>query len=480
MGELKMVSNEIAYSEDGSLQAKQDKATSFKYGIKARNYMGLSNNIHYVGAVVSDVPFNDKDKAPWRNHQGQVATAVDENGNNFTGMSYLEVKQKYIDDYNEKKDSTDTGNAGDIYGTFQRRNDGTAKNMIGIASGYAMKIQLCQVTYDETKQKVAEQQHYGPIYGVIEMNLINVHEDEGGGYVYADNHHTRATGDTHDEDFLETTGNFVFPYKDGRYIVDDCFPTGYYSSKPDSLPDIHYWYVTGFHYYYNAHITGYTFKSSSDLPIKFNSDNKDGLTVLSGLKSGQTVRINSWKMRSGHPEKFSSDLEYRNYLKKGDADYNADVANGYQLYVGGSKSTTFEGATAEGGTQNGFSALLSMNAQNPDDNYKTFNGTLPSGLTEDAKISFQLVDKVNNTNDAEADYFKKHLSEKSLATLVIKAPAYERYVSESDNTPIYAHTGKLFQKVNDDYIEITSGKLKDPANTYYQPQTDEYVKVEEL
>lgn len=478
VGEIKMVSNEIAYNTDGSLQAKADDATSFKYGTKARNYMGLSNTIHYVGAMVSDVPFNDNTNAPWRNHLGQVATAADENGNNFTSMSYQGVKQKYIDDYNEKKDSTDTGNAGDIYGTFQKRNDGTAKNMIGIASGYAMKIQLCQVTYDEAKQKVAEQQHYGPIYGVIEMNLINVREDEGGGYVYADNNHKRETGDTHKEDFLETTGNFVFPYKNGRYIVDDCFPTGYYSNKSDSLPDIHYWYVTGFHYYYNAHITGYTFKSSHDLPIKFNSDNKDGLTVLSGLKSGQTARIYSWKMRSGHPKDFSSDLEYRNYLKEGDADYNAAVAGGYQLYVGGSKSTTFEGATSKDGTQNGFSALLSMNAKKTDD-FTIFNNVLPSGLTEDAKISFQLVDKVDNTNDAEADYFKKHLAEKSLATLVIKAPAYERYVSDTDNTPIYAHTGKLFQKVKDDYIEITSGKL-DPANTYYQPQTDEYVKVEQL
>ena len=485
VGEIKMVSNEIAYNTDGSLQAKPDTNDPFKYGIKARNYMGLSNNIHYVGAVVSDVPFNDQTKAPWRNHLGQVATVADENGNNFTGMSYLEVKQKYIDDYNHKKDSVDTGNAGDIYGIFQRRNDGTARNMIGIASGYAMKIQLCQVTYDETTQKVAEQQYYGPIYGVIEMNLINVREDEGGGYVYADNHHTRATGDSHKEDFLETTGNFVFPYKDGRYIVDDCFPTGYYSSKPDSLPDIHYWYVTGFHYYYNAHITGYTFKSSPDDPIKFNSDNKDGLTVLSGLKSGQTVRIHSWKMRSGHPKDFSSDLEYRNYLQEGDTGYNPAVTGGYQLYVGGSKSSTFEGATSVEGTQDtqkGFSALLSMNAKNPDGNYTTFNGILPSGLTEDAKISFQLVDKVDNTNDAEADYFKKHLAEKSLATLVIKAPAYEIYKGENstENKPIYAHTEKFFKKdENNNYIEIKSGKL-DPANTYYQPQTDEYVKVEKL
>ena len=485
VGEIKMVSDQVTYNTDGSLQAKPDTNDPFKYSIKARNYMGLSNNIHYVGAVVSDVPFNDQTKAPWRNHLGQVATVADENGNNFTGMSYLEVKQKYIDDYNHKKDSVDTGNAGDIYGIFQRRNDGTARNMIGIASGYAMKIQLCQVTYDETTQKVAEQQYYGPIYGVIEMNLINVREDEGGGYVYADNHHKRATGDKHDEDFLETTGNFVFPYKDGRYIVDDCFPTGYYSSKPDSLPDIHYWYVTGFHYYYNAHITGYTFKSSPALPIKFNSDNKDGLTVLSGLKSGQTVRINSWKMRSGHPKDFSSDLEYRNYLKEGDTGYKAAVAGGYQLYVGGSSDTEFNGATSKDDTdkqKKGFSALLEMNNAKTTDNVEIFNKTLPSGLTEDAKISFQLVDKVDNTNDAEADYFKKHLSEKSLATLVIKAPAYEIYKGENstENKPIYAHTEKFFKKdENNNYIEIKSGKL-DPANTYYQPQTDEYVKVEKL
>ena len=484
VGEIKMVSNEITYNTDGSLQAaKPDNIASFKYGIKARNYMGLSNNIHYVGAVVSDVPFNDKTNAPWRNHLGQVA-AKDQKSQEFKDMSYLEVKQKYIDDYNTNKGYVDTGNAGDIYGTFQRRNDGTAKNMIGIASGYAMKIQLCQVTYDETKQKVAEQQHYGPIYGVIEMNLINVREDEGGGYVYADNHHKRATGDTHDEDFLETTGNFVFPYKDGRYIVDDCFPTGYYScTDKTKLPDIHYWYVTGFHYYYNAHITGYTFKSSPDLPIKFNSDNKDGLTVLSGLKSGQTARIYSWKMRSGHPANFSSDLEYRNYLEKTDTAYAPTVAGGYQLYVGGSSDTEFNGATSKDDTdkqKKGFSALLEMNNAKTTDNVEIFNNTLPSGLTEDAKISFQLVDKVDNTNDAEADYFKKHLAEKSLATLVIKAPAYERYVSDTDNTPIYAHTEKFFKKdENNNYIEVKSGTL-DPANTYYQPQTDEYVKVEKL
>ena len=163
VGEIKMVSNEIAYNTDGSLQAKADDANSFKYGTKARNYMGLSNTIHYVGAMVSDVPFNDKTNAPWRNHLGQVA-AKDNKSQEFKDMSYLEVKQKYIDDYNNaKKNNQVDVNAGDIFGTFQKRNDGTARNMIGIASGYAMKIQLCQVTYDKAKQKAVEKEHYGPM-----------------------------------------------------------------------------------------------------------------------------------------------------------------------------------------------------------------------------------------------------------------------------------------------------------------------------
>ena len=140
------------------------------------------------------------------------------------------------------------------------------------------------------------------------MNLINVREDEGGGYVYADNNHKRHDGDSHEEDFLETTGNFVFPYHKGRYIVDDCFPTGYHaitapgSDKTVDDVKVHYWYVTGFHYYYNVNISGYTFKSSKENPLEFDSDNKDGLTVLAGLKSTQPISIFNWKMRSGHPD----------------------------------------------------------------------------------------------------------------------------------------------------------------------------------
>lgn len=472
VGEIKMVADDIRIT-NGNLEAKADNDETFMYHAKARNYMGFSNNIHYVSAVTSNVSFgNDK----WHNRKGELASA-----------SYQDVKQKYIDDYHKNKDKQD---AADPLGEFQKRNDGTAKNMIGIASGYAMKIQLCQDTYDEDYKKVVEKEHYGPIYGVVEMNLINVRQDEGGGYVYADNNHSRHEGDSHKEDFLETTGNFVFPYHEGRYIVDDCFPTGYYSTQNVDSVKVHYWYVTGFHYYYNVNITGYTYQSSKDNPLEFDSDNKDGLTVLSGLKSGQKVRIQTWKMRSGHPadkDEYSSDLEYRNYLTGNETDetdrkyYSDKVTDGYRLYVGGAATNSFSGARTEDDKDKetkGFAAQLSMREKGSNET-TLFNNTLPAGLKEDAKIAFKLVDMVDNTNYVEPDYFDKHLSKKSLATLVIKAPAYEEYVSDTNNKPIYANTGKLYKKTADGYEEVISGKL-DADNTYYQPQTEEFVKVDSL
>ena len=479
VGEIKMVADDILLNANGNLEAKADNDETFMYHAKARNYMGFSNNIHYVSAVTSNVSFNDE---KWHNRKGELASA-----------SYQDVKQKYIDDYHKNKDNQD---ADDPLGEFQKRNDGTAKNMIGIASGYAMKIQLCQDTYDEDYKKVVEKEHYGPIYGVVEMNLINVRQDEGGGYVYADNNHSRHEGDTHKEDFLETTGNFVFPYHKGRYIVDDCFPTGYYtitsptSDKTVDSVKVHYWYVTGFHYYYNVNITGYTYQSSKDNPLEFDSDNKDGLTVLAGLKSGQKVRIQQWKMRSGHPEdkdEYSSDLEYRNYLTGKETDetdrkyYSDKVTDGYRLYVGGAATNSFSGARTEEDADKatrGFAAQLSMREKGSNET-TLLNNTLPAGLKEDAKIAFKLVDMVDNTNYVESGYYDKHLSKKSLATLVIKAPAYEEYVSETDNKPIYASTGKLYKKTADGYVEVTSGKL-DADNTYYQPQTEEFVKVDSL
>ena len=454
VGEIQMFAKNITLTDN----KLQDKSTK-----RARNYMGLANNIHYVGAVTSNVPFNDAVKEPWRNNTGMVPADGD-----FKGKSYMEVKQNYIDKHDQN---------------FQKRNDGTAKNMIGIASGYALKIQNVQELFDDSQKNVIDSIFYGPIYGVVEMNLIDVREDEGGGYVYADNVHKRATteGESgHKVDFLETTGNFVFPYdaKQNRFVVDDCFPTGFYGmddagkANPDDKIDVHYWYVTGFNYYYNAHITGYTYKDK----MTFFSDNKDGLTVLSGLKPNQPVTIQSWKMRSGHPEdktKYSCDLEERNYLKagtKGNVDMdNQDVSGKYQLCIGASSSEEYDGK--------GFAAVLPMNGVFKEENYQ--KRQLPSALTDgDAKISFQLTDSVNNTT---TDYFKKHLSEKCLATVVLKGRAYEEYTDETNNKPIISKVASsdFFTQEGNDYKQVTTGTKLSAGTVYYIKNgiAGEYTKI---
>ena len=453
VGEIQMFAKNIALSDN----KLQDKSTK-----RARNYMGLANNIHYVGAVTSNVPFNDAKTEPWRNNTGMVPADGD-----FKGKSYMDVKQDYIDKHDQN---------------FQKRNDGTAKNMIGIASGYALKIQNVQELYDDSKKNVIDSIFYGPIYGVVEMNLIDVREDEGGGYVYADNVHKRATAEGepgHKVDFLETTGNFVFPYdaKQNRFVVDDCFPTGFYGmdeagqANPDDNIDVHYWYVTGFNYYYNAHITGYTYKDK----MTFFSDNKDGLTVLSGLKPNQPVTIQSWKMRSGHPKtEYSCDLEERNYRPAGtegnvDMD-NQDVSGKYKLSIGASSSEEYDGK--------GFAAVLPMNGVFEDKNYQ--NRRLPSKLTDgDAKISFQLTDSVNNTT---TDYFKKHLSEKCLATIVLKGRAYEKYTDETNNKPIISKVASsdFFIQEGNDYKQVATGTKLSAGTDYYIKNgiAGEYTKID--
>lgn len=454
VGEIQMFAKNITLTDN----KLQDKSTK-----RARNYMGLANNIHYVGAVKSSVSFSDT----WYGQEGNISK---------DNKSYQDVKQAYIDNYNTGKQEYIT--------QFQARNNGTAKNMIGIASGYALKIQNVQELYDDSKKNVIDSIFYGPIYGVVEMNLIDVREDEGGGYVYADNVHKRATaeGETgHKVDFLETTGNFVFPYdaKQNRFVVDDCFPTGFYGmddegkANPDDKIDVHYWYVTGFNYYYNAHITGYTYKDK----MTFFSDNKDGLTVLSGLKPNQPVTIQSWKMRSEHPEdktKYSCDLEERNYLPtdtKGNVDMdNQDVSGKYQLCIGASSSEEYDGK--------GFAAVLPMNGKfNKDENY--VNQKLPSKLTDgDAKISFQLTDNVNNTT---TDYFKKHLSEKCLATVVLKGRAYEEYTDSTHNKPIISKVASsdFFIRVGNDYKQVATGTNLSAGTEYYIKNgiAGEYTKI---
>lgn len=405
VGEIKMVAtDENIKLIDNKLQA-ETTVENFKYDKKTRNFMGLVNNIHYVGAVNSNVQFSDNQFSDkWHNENGEESSDT-----------YLTKKQKYIDNYKSDKQKYET--------EFKERNNGTAKNMIGIASGYALKIQNAQEIIDPVTNKMKEKIYYGPIYGVIEMNLMNARMGEGGGYVYADNIHEN-------KDFLETTGNFVFPLSqrnkdNNRYIVDDCSPIGFNDMKgqdPDTTAEIHYWYVTGLNYYYNAHITGYTYKE----PISFYNDNSDGLTALAGLKTGQRVTIKSWKMRSGHLNDYSCDLE-------------KNASNKYTLYVGASDEHTYN-------PSKGFAAKLPMSGTTAEGTYDNKNYIRRELQTGNAKIAFMLADSIDNTQD---NYYTDHLSKKCQATLVLEADALD------DNDQVRTDTnGKTIKYTYTIYLTI--------------------------
>ncbi len=436
------------------------ETTTTTYNPRYRNYMGLSNNIHYVGAIESDVKFSD-DK--WHAKDGTLGTE-----------SYQEVKQDYIDQYYGKgeyakgESNVEESNKGKT-SVFQKRNDGTAKNMIGIASGYALKIQNVQEVYVAKKKKIEDKLYYGPIIGVVEMRLIDVRQDEGGGYVYADNVHKRTVGD---EDFLETTGNFVFPYFEGagQYIVDDCFPSGF-ANNGSTTSEIHYWYVTGFNYYYNVHITGYTYDSSTET-ITFDSDNTDGLTVLAGLKAGQKVDILSWKMRSGHPEGYECDLEKRNYDATA-KDHSDNSLNGkYALLVSGNNGHTY--------SDDGVNYSLPMN--NTLSN-QAMTGTVPTLSAGDAKISFRLTDKADNTS---SDYYDKHLKEPCYATLVLRAPWQDKKDENGKETETlqnqkgYIRINAFYTKnASGEYVEVPgTDNLPDETTYYYDSGLSDYAVID--
>ncbi len=410
VGEIQMVAQNVTNRVDGTLAAVTAK--------RSRNYLGLSNNIHYCGAIYSNVAFADD----YRNADGAKVDGT---------PSYIERKQYYIDTYK--------GNADE----FVKRNDGTAANMIGVASGYSLKVQNVKNVAGTDKI------FYGPVVGVVEISLINVRDDEGGGYVYAKNIHYRPESsgnsktqaprkkslstdaenvpDHHvgEEDFLETSGNFVFPYDSskGRYVVDDCFNHGYDAAvtagkTPEQMDDIHYWYVTGRHYYYNTTITGYTYDSSTE-PLKFDSYNEDALMNLAGTPLGSTVRLKKVTWRSAHTD--DCDIEVRNANPSCTEAYQK-----YQLVIGATSATKYDGPYAATTPDKGaYYVNVPFATTDPDAESGYINSFVGTTENADANIVLQLVDKADNSG---AEYYQAHLSEPCKATIDLETEvAGEKY-----------------------------------------------------
>ena len=236
------------------------------------NYFGIYNIVNYLGALTSDVDFGDESSGTVRTTDNPDATTykcdAGTGGKAYGTATYYDWKKAF---HNERK-----------------RNNGSSHNKVALASGVYLELTTEESTGNGLYEKV-----WGPITGVIELDLINVSTGIGGGFVYAKNQHgvrsasgittttlttlnehavtqwdfSYATADA-DRKEWETSGNFVHST---QTIIDDCYNISNKYLSADGVP-AHYWYIKGSTYVYDQYISAYTgmpnaFSETVDIPL---------------------------------------------------------------------------------------------------------------------------------------------------------------------------------------------------------------------
>ena len=252
-------------------------------------YFGIYNIVNYLGALTSDLEFTD-------NMEGNTGTPV----------TYYTYK---------------SGKKGK-----QNRNKGESHNEVALASG--VYLELLQ---EPERNYVGDEKIYGPITGVVQLNLIAAATGEGGGYVYAKNVHgtqhkyenathlTLAAANagavtnkyyyydaSQSSSWMQTSGNFV----SGETIIDECFPTAnsyYPETNNDEYSPAHYWFIKGDFYVYNQEISAYTGSAQSYI-----KNVNIPLTILAqgnGLLEIETIKTNLYADATQFPYKSGSTTE---------------------------------------------------------------------------------------------------------------------------------------------------------------------------
>jgi hypothetical protein len=253
------------------------------------NYFGIYNIVNYLGALTSDLKFDD------------MMEGSDEN------RTYLNYK---------------SGLKGS-----NSRNKGKSHNEVALASG--VYLELLQ---EPERNYVGDIKEYGPITGIIQLNLIAAATGEGGGYVYALNEHGEQSfnsslkhltiaeanngaitykaydyADVESDDWMQTSGNFV---SSGQIIIDECFPTAnkFYSTvTPSDASPAHYWFIKGDFYVYNQEISAYTGSAQAYI-----ADVSMPLTILAQGNATleiEDIKTNLYADASKFPFKSGSETE---------------------------------------------------------------------------------------------------------------------------------------------------------------------------
>ncbi len=241
------------------------------------NYFGIYSIVNYMGALTSDVDFY-KDVRQWNNSDKGT----------YQPDSPTQTYYQWKDTYQDKR----------------KRNNGTSANKVALASGVYLEL--------TTEEGTRQDKVYGPITGVVELDLINVMVGLGGGYVYAKNIHGEQEPTGLEQTILskynlpaagahgkavtnkafryeapiagtselQTSGNFIHPQKQ---IVDDCYPN-MASYMPGGSP-AHYWYIKGSIYVYDQYISAYTgsanaYAESVNIPLTITAQSHGKIQML--------------------------------------------------------------------------------------------------------------------------------------------------------------------------------------------------------
>ena len=253
-------------------------------------YFGIYNSVKLLGAITSDVPFfvdetnytsEMKADAIRKTESTKQEDKETVNEKPYEVATYWDWKQAKLD--------------------IRNRNNGSSPNKIALASGVYLEL---VEGYNGT-DKV-----YGPITGVVELDLLNITPGEGGGYVYAKNIHGAPSYDKNKHiasvlsdanqglitnraydyaaavvaDKMQTSGNFI---NSKRRIIDDCYPMSHSYVAPDAAP-AHYWYIRGEFFVYEQLVSAYTggadaYSAEISIPLTISAQGNGRLRLLNVL-----------------------------------------------------------------------------------------------------------------------------------------------------------------------------------------------------
>ena len=250
------------------------------------NYFGIYNIVNYLGALTSDVDFH---------------TAIRTTGN-------TEYQKPITLNSSEIAYGTATFEQWKEAHKIERmRNNGNSHNKVALASGVYLEL-----TSEESTGTGLFEKKWGPITGVVELDLINVSTGIGGGFVYAKNIHGVRTAsglknttltalnrgavtqkdykyDTDDgnKKEWETSGNFVHST---QTIIDDCYNvsnryTGAENPDGSEAMPAHYWYIKGSVYVYPQLISAHTgmpnaYSEAVEIPLTISAASHGTIKLL--------------------------------------------------------------------------------------------------------------------------------------------------------------------------------------------------------